>query len=555
MLSFWTKVDFPRLYLPLLIALSSLLLLARGMGPLPFVMADEYHYSFLSRLVPMEHTDDPVFLYLSVFQITNFCSSDYLGCARFLNVLFYISGSVFVYLTSRHFVSNAMSIVVLLITLLASEHVYTLFYMPEALYFFVFWVFTYFALSVAVVGGFSWQRTVLSGFLLAALSLVKPHAIFILGIFSLYLITILPKANLQDWRRIVLLIAGLVLVFFSVKFVFGLLVAGKAGVAVFGSRYGGMASQFITAERIFELAKNSVMIGVNHLVMIMFVFMIPVVGATRLFGTSRQVGEELAHRHLITFLALMLILMVGVTAVFSSTVAGTNPYDNLMRIHMRYYNFLTPLLIIVAAVLAEKGPSDGLRRNPVFAVLFAVGLSVGVLFILGLIGALQVGLVDSPGLMFQTSSKWIKWLLVIFGVIVFWIALFDIRRASRTYLFAFLPLVFVVNMIMIQKHVEARKTPDEYDSAGMLLKSVLPVSATEKVVLYGPDESKLWMTAFHVDQASTIIRPFSAGATEPKEELPSETAWVVIFGGGSLNVPGYELLINNGYKIYMAKKY
>jgi len=61
------KTKYSQFYLPLLLGLSALLLVARGMGALPFVMADEYHYSFLSRLVPMRHTDDPVFLYLSVF--------------------------------------------------------------------------------------------------------------------------------------------------------------------------------------------------------------------------------------------------------------------------------------------------------------------------------------------------------------------------------------------------------------------------------------------------------------------------------------------------------
>lgn len=122
--------------------------LFRNCGLYPVVFADEYYYSKFSRLLPLRYSPLPDYLYLLIYRLTNICGDGFLNCARILNALFFIAAMPFIYLTTRRVSTKRIASLVALLAVLGPINSYTAYYMPEALYFFAFWLLTWFILRL-----------------------------------------------------------------------------------------------------------------------------------------------------------------------------------------------------------------------------------------------------------------------------------------------------------------------------------------------------------------------------------------------------------------------
>lgn len=528
-------------------------LVVRGQGVLPSVMADEWHYSLLARLLPFSQSDDLGFAYLGFYGLTNACADGYLGCVRVLNALFFVGGCFLVFRSARHFLPPAKSLGVAAVALLAPESVYTVFFMPESMYFFLFWAFAFVALSAAHTGNFSGKTVVLSGGLLALASLVKPHAIFLVACFGLYLLIVWSPSNISAFGRRLSLFLVFIVTFLGVKFFLGFLAAGKSGVTVFGSRYSNMASQNVTAERLIDLVTVSGQILLNHLGLVMFMFFVPIFGALKLLISPERGEEGAAQRNLALFLLLVLVPLIGVTAAFSASVAGTNPYDVVDRVHMRYYNFSVPLLIIMSGVLLARDEGLPLKGSVGAAVICLPLFVLGAVHLVGWLSGLQINWVDSPGLMFLGLERWIRVGLLALGLCVVLLSLISLQRAAKLYLLVFLPVLFLIDSYAIQKVVEVRKKPDVYDVAGMAVNALLKGRVAEQATLFGPDESLLYKTSFFLDRTNTAIRVVNSGQPVDPALVPAEATQVIVFGGGYLDKPGFELVLDQGFKLFSLR--
>lgn len=344
--------------------------------------------------------------------------------------------------------------------------------------------------------------------------------------------------------------------FLIVKFSLGFLAAGTPGITLFGTRYGAMASQNISAERLGELLLVSGQILLNHLSLMLFIFFVPIYGALKLL-VARRGTEKLTSgvERNIAMLALALLLpMLGVTAAFSGSVAGTVPYEVAERMHMRYYSFIIPLLVIMAAWLALNDTPSPTPRSKTLAAAVCIPLFVlGVLRLAGVLGGLQINWVDSPGLMFLAADKWVRTGLSVLGICVAVLGLFNLKGAARLYLVLFLPVLFLVDAYLIQQTAEARKQPDVYDAAGMMLNGLLAGSITEQVTSFGPDEASLYRTSFYVDRPNTAIRVVGPGQAVDPTLVPPEATRVLVFGEGQMDKPGFELAIDQGFKLYTLR--
>ena len=94
-----------------------------------------------------------------------------------LNALFFVAGAPLIYSVARKVASKPIAVLVALLSLVGPINTYTAYFMPESMYFFVFWILTWFALSDG-------QRRpgrygAVLGLLLAVLMLIKVNAIFL----------------------------------------------------------------------------------------------------------------------------------------------------------------------------------------------------------------------------------------------------------------------------------------------------------------------------------------------------------------------------------------
>lgn len=527
-------------------------LVLRGQGVLPSIMADEWHYSLLSRLLPFSKSDDPGFAYLGLYGATTLCAGGYLGCARVLNSLFFAGSCFLIFLAARKLLPPGMAILTLALALLMPESVYTLFFMPESAYFFAFWLFAYLVISRVIIKTFGYVEMAACGALLALAALVKPHALFLVGCFSLFLLIVpVAPASLPFARRVRFGLTAIV-AFLVVKFSYGFLAAGAGGITLFGKRYGSMAAQNISAERLADMLMITMQILFNHLALIAFVFFVPIFGAFKwLFSPpSESAGVDRYGHRLALFGLILLVPMLGVTAAFSASVAGTNPYDVVDRMHMRYYSFILPIFIVLAAVLAcRDDPTPS--RGRIWAAVICIPLFIAGAWRLGIApGGLQINWVDSPGMMFLLAGKGLRLSLLVLGIGLATLALINLRLASRLFLLAFLPLLFFVNAMVIQRTVEDRKTPDAYDVAGILVGGLIAGRPDERVILFGPDEALLYKASFFLDRSNTAIHIVSPGGTVDPVLVPEGVTRVLIFGGGQLERVDFDLVLDQGFKLF-----
>ena len=92
------------------------LLIFRSSGLHPVVLNDEYTYSMSSRLLPLSASTIPGYLYLAIYRVTNVCGDGYYDCARVLNSLFFVAAAPFVYAVARNVCSRAAAGVIALAT-------------------------------------------------------------------------------------------------------------------------------------------------------------------------------------------------------------------------------------------------------------------------------------------------------------------------------------------------------------------------------------------------------------------------------------------------------
>jgi phosphoglycerol transferase len=222
----------------------AIFLIFRNFGLFPFVMDDEYLYSKFSRLLPMNMAAFPDYIYYVVYRKTSLCGDKFLDCARILNVIFFVSATPFIYFIGSRITGKNTALLVSVLSLLAPINVYTAFFMPESMYYFSFWGFTWFFFRT--IQHRSIPQWALLGIIYGATSLIKPHAIFLLPAFVCLFLVFSRQS--KDGGGIVKMLApycAFISLAIAIKFLVGYMFAGKSGITVFGPSYSKNASNFI----------------------------------------------------------------------------------------------------------------------------------------------------------------------------------------------------------------------------------------------------------------------------------------------------------------------
>jgi hypothetical protein len=339
-------------------------LLLRSYGLGPAVFADEWYYSKMSRLMPISEAIVPSYLYLWMFRSTNACGTGFLDCVRVGNELLFIGAAPFLYLVTRRVAGQGVSLLVAVLSMLAPFNLYTAFFMPEATYYFGFAVLSWVTLGW---GGREenqgWVRMGLAtGAVLGVMSLIKVHALFLLPALAVYLV---GAAWLRGQRRWLAegVLAALLSTVLTLAFKFGLgyLLAGDAALSVFGSFYSGTASSH-AGRPLAELLKSAFINGRGHLMAIAVLQALPLAMIAQAL-VSRKAREQssVAAGQIGLFALLMLGATAGVTVLYTASIAEVGP-DEVIRLHLRYYSFVFPLMLMLAAAAIGKPAEIGRTR-------------------------------------------------------------------------------------------------------------------------------------------------------------------------------------------------
>lgn len=519
-----------RILLAAAMAVMLVFLLARGTGIYPVVFADEWSYSSFSRLLPLSQAGVPSYLYLFLYRATNYCGDGFLDCARVLNCVFMVLAIPFVYRVTRLVCGPRLSFLVALLAVAGPINTYAIYFMPEAMYFMGFWVLTWVVLTRSEWSPLSGLAI---GVITGLLSLVKIHALFLVPALIGYvgLLTLL-QGDAGAWRRALWTVLAMCLGLVATKFMLGYLLAGRSGLSIFGQIYGAQAgsAKGEAASRALALAPKALFSLAGHLMALAVLFAIPLARlASGLQVRRRSEGSVDASVRIRLYAVLVLATLVAVVALFTAVTDGTGPLETAGRLHMRYYNFAFPILLIVGAAEIGRRDRPGLGAWIAAAVVVAVAGYAAI----ELLPAYTPSMVDSPEL--RGVSTVAAMFIAVAGLAIASVVAWAVRPKWGAVLFlaVLAPVVALVGSWQVSDEVRRRQVPDQYDEAGQFSRRYLG-GQVEHLAVVAPHPAPLLRALFHLDNVNVAAHQQKEGTELALEQLPKGTAWLLMIGNYEL---------------------
>lgn len=542
-----------------LLVLFFIFLIFRNSGLYPSVFADEYAYSKLSRLLPLSESTVPGYLYLKLYSITNYCGDGFLGCARIINALVFVMAAPFIYLTARRVADTGVSAVVTFLAVIGPINSYTAYFMPESFYFLSFWVFCWYLLSLSTISG-KWHWFI-AGVIYAFSALIKPHSIFFLPAVLTYIGFIFYREQSLFSKQAFWVLSSFLLGALVSKFGLSYILAGSAGLTIFGPLYGSIASSTASAtERFIQLFLLALENLKGHLLVIGLIYGLPlllaVVATVRALFllNDRTVNRELLtsqYEKLSFFSSIVILNLICVVALFTASVASTGLYETPYRLHMRYYNFALPLFYLVAA-----GALSALTdvKKTVRLILSGIFTAIGIWAIWSNLTPYTPGHVDSPeirGLHFDRLYFQLVGGLLISSVVLW---LFSQQSGLRLYLYLALPFFVVISNYHVGLDLNNRLSQDVYDKAGIFTKQYLTNEDLTKTLVVGSDEAGLFRSLYHLDNENASLEVIQRGDDYDLKNLTAGKEWLLVVGDHDIKgTPFYQIQMS-GFTLIQATR-
>ncbi|RZA32938.1 MAG: hypothetical protein EOP92_23455 [Lysobacteraceae bacterium] len=526
------------LALPFALACVAWFLYQRNFGLQPTVFADEWYYSKMARLMPLPDAIVPSYLYLWIFGASAACGDGFLECVRAGNLAFFLAAAPFVYLVTRRFASPLVAFGVAVAAMLAPLNVYTAYFMPESTYYFGFWVLSWVALARA--GWHPLAHALALGAILGAMSLVKVHALFLAPALCLFLVYASWDRNgAGPWfLRGLAMAAAAGVCTVAVKFGLGWLLAGEAGLSLLGPFYQGAVNAG-GGNSPFRLLNPAFINGRGHLMALAVVYGVPLAILAWALCTRvlRRRSDETNLLHV--YALLMLGAAAGMTIMYTATLAQPGSNEGL-RLHLRYYSFVFPLLVIIGAAAIghrRKHSSGGANANqglPALRWTIAVLLCGVLAFALWRLPSYSVNLVDGPDVATIDLNRpaGIAIALLQMLLLLAWAA--RVRGAALVWLFVALPATLAAGIYGIGSFMARHVPPGQGDLAGRLAHSRVAPSERSQVVVVGNDMTQIMRVQFHLDDKDSMPLLLESNAPIAEYQIPPNMKWMVVIGDVAL---------------------
>ncbi len=505
-----------------------LYLLYRNMGLYPVVMADEWACSLYSRLLPFSKSSIPSYLFFWIFKQTNHCGGSYTDCARFFNSIFFVGSAPLIYAVSRRIVQPAPAAFIALLTMLGPVNTYTAYFMPEAMYFWGFWVLSWFLLTFRKSNPLCYGGII--GVILAGLSMIKVHAIFLIPGVAAGIIASTVRCEGQNRTRfqkaiLTFVCAGLTAI--SARLLIGYLFAGNAGLHVLGQKYGAVAHSSLTAASLLRLTHQVAFVLKGHILGLALLFGVPLASLAtwqRSNGVSSQGDDFLVIR---IYALAMLAFLLLVTAYYTASVDG-QPHEAIGRMHLRYYNFVLPLLLIVVA--GEW--VTAMRPNNLYVTLPLGALIAGLAAysVKALKTQYAPNCIDSPEVRAAFYSNRALHAIVFLGLAALAVWALNRRRGAQIFLFVVLPVSVLVMAHFANKELRDHLHPSSYEQAGRAAHDILTRQERSKLAVVGSDDVALYKSLYQIDSAEATMVVIPEGAALEMRQLPAQADWIVVVG-------------------------
>ena len=505
----------------------------RNSGIYPVVFVDEWIYASATRLLPLAAAEVPSYLYFKLYGLTRVCGDGYLECNRLLNELFYVGAGPLIYLLARRVTGQLAASLVALAAVLAPANALTPYFMPEAPYFFCFWLVCWTCMWLHDQPG--WPRAAVLGGLLGLTAMVKLHAIFLLPAALLFAVWLAAAGDApRKLRHGALLVAALLLSFAVLRFGVGYALAGRDGLPLLGKLYAAQAKYVGRAHlpltQLLQLALNNVR---GQLMMLALLFGVPLAVLASQLWAVRSQG---LRREPVQALAVLCLLMLGsalaVTVAFTASITGLGEMETAARIHTRYYNFALPLLLVCCAAAMHHGqPAPALPLRIVLGALLVLLVAHAWHDLLRLF---TPNITDSPELRTASLDPAIFRLLALMAAagLLAWMA--RPVAGARLFTHLFLPVSTLLLAGLTAQQVRLSIWPDDYAKAGQFVHHYLHAGQTAGMTIVADDIGGMHRARFFIENPATDFLQVPVGAEVPWDKLAPGKTWVLMIGNHPL---------------------
>lgn len=541
--SFYNTAWFEWLLITCVSGLSYWLLNARLVGVNVSVLVDEYSYVLDAHYKGFSEATYPNHLFQLVFSVTKQCGADFYTCARNLNAIFVIAGSIFIYLLAKYISGKkSLGALVGIASLLGSYGTYTAYFMPEAIFNFPMIAF-YWALirHGKTENLFAWVGF---GGILGIASLAKPHAFFVLP--ALVIFILLWTRATRDNKYVlsaVLRIGALVLASVGTKFGVGYLIAGKRALSIFGyygdlGSAGEVAASTITKNAGFDVIGTGW--GQTLMITMILGIALPValLGFLQLFKRDPLVAEA---NQLRAVFGISLLNMMAAIAIFEAW-QSLNTW-----MHTRYYGYLIPLALVV---LVEAYSRAKVNAQPILKKVVIFGF-MGIASVALFTAAIPYGgnWIDAPDFKFHIDNLALSSFLIVtsLALAVWWF--WDVKRSMLVAIFvsvfaSIFSGTYISNFLVLNFGQDSN-----FDQLGRILRDYLPQDELDRAVLVGDNQTNMERALFSAQSGEALKIPAPPEGLDVNQ-LESSYRWLVKVGEPQILGLGSPTLIGNGFSFY-----
>jgi hypothetical protein len=391
------------------------------------------------------------YLFYDIYSLTKFCNYQSYICVKFFNWIFLILSSLIIYLFANTYLKlSKFSIVFILLSFaLAQQSIYSSFFTPDALYSFVCLIFFIVLIVTTNSKNNNYSNSFFLGLSIACASLVKPHGVFLLGFYFLYLITsALLKISSQSHRQMFLNFLFVTLSFLVLRNFYIYFSQSLFDLSLFGSSYTGHLPSEFNISILTKILFGATYVFLNHITWVALIYSLPFFLFTLVLLDKKSSYEE-RNFSLISLLSIFYFMFI--VAFFTSLVNYTQGgSESLSRMHTRYYYFLYPILIISFFKIKDSYLPN---LNKVFYLastytfLFLIS---SFYFIYNVSGSISQSLMDNPdihGLLWLKDYSFIFYSFLFLALLPFAIYFIDKKMAFKLYLFFY--SIFILSGILI----------------------------------------------------------------------------------------------------------
>lgn len=484
--------------------------------------------------------------------MTNSCGYGFYTCGKSINLIFLVGFAVFIYLAARLLVEPGLAIYVGFLALLGPISAYASYFTPDMMFYFGASIVIYAVLrhSDATAVG----RWALLGVGLGVVTLIKPHALFLIPPMLVYVIFLAVKAGKVATIKGALSAVAFVAATFVTKFAIGFALAGPRGLSIFGGSYdasagsviGGAnpAEDWVNPPEVEPLVTGGAVTATMwqvlfHISYLVIFFGIPAVYVIIKALRAAKKGTALnADARISAFLFAAVATLVAVSAVFVS-VSGSFGEILQNRVMIRYYEYLVPFLPLAVLIGFKSAKEISKVTRWVTVGLVAIWLGVSLPYL----STLVPGMFTDSSLMAAAIKSGISlWVFaaISFGVIIFWAV--KPLQGDKAWLYGVAPAVVLLyaissyaNMTIISSIV------GPYTTASRFAHDNLTFEQRQKLMVVGITNQNVQAAQLWIDAPKSTGKTVPDGSNVNINDFPEETRYLLIVGNLTIEGDGFLL--------------